>query len=120
MGATFTTAGTWTGQIRTAFETATSVGGTYPAAGYIYRRKILILERQRFGKGCTAFTTNVGNTAAGSTISFTNGADTLTGDAGDTYMLKTSNLIESPKGSGMWMEIEVAIAYQDWAEWALP
>jgi hypothetical protein len=120
MGATFTSNGDWEGRIRTTFETAKSVAGKTPQDGYLFRRKILVLERQRVGKGLTAWVSTTGNSTTGDNLSFKNGADTLTGGAGDTYMLKTNNCLPNPQGSGIWLETQVAVSFQEWAEWEIP
>jgi len=121
MAATFTTAGDWHGKIRSGYETATNVAGkTNPPDGYLYRRRIYTIERERSGQGLTAFTPNVGNTTTGDNLSITNGPDTVSGNVADEYLLLTDDVLETPPGSGLWVEMQVAVSYTDWELWEIP
>ena len=121
MAATFTTTGDWFGSIKAGYETAGKVAGkSDPATGYLWRRKVYTIERARSGQGLLSFAPNVGGTATGDQLSITNGGDTISGSALDTYLLEKDDVVPTPQGSGMWEEQQIAVSYTDWAEWEIP
>ena len=121
MAATFATMGAWFGSIKAAYETAVKVAGkSDPATGFLWRRKVYTIERARSGQALLAFEPNVGGNATSDKLSVTNGGDTISGSASDTYLLEKDDVVPSPQGSGMWEEQQIAVSYTDWAEWEIP
>lgn len=121
MAATFVITGEWHGTIKAGYETAVKVAGKPdPATGFLWRRKVYTIERARNGQTIVSFSPNVGNTTTGDKLSITNGSETIQGSAADTYLLLKDDIIESPPGSGIWEEQQIAVSYTDWEEWEIP
>jgi hypothetical protein len=120
MSATFTKEGEWFGTIRAGYETANAVAGyPAPASGYIWRRRIYTIDRARSGQEILTYVPNVGNTATGDELYIVNGDDTVYGNVSDIYMLQKDDIVPTPQGSGMWLEQQIAISYQEWEQWLL-
>lgn len=121
MGATFTITGTWQGQIKGGYQTATKVAGLPdPPTGSIYRRKRNVSSRWRWGKGLTAWSSSAGEVAYGDDLDITNGPDSTNWGGEPDYIVTANNLEAAPPGSGIWRETYVAENYTAWELYELP
>ena len=121
MGATFTTTGSWQGKLKGGYQTATKVAGLAdPPAGYIYRRKLNIADRWRWGKGLTSWASSAGDLVYGDDLTITNGDDSTQSAGEPQYIITNNEIIPSPPGSGIWVETHVAELYTAWELFEIP
>ena len=121
MAATFKKSSEWMGSIKGGYETAVKVAGKPdPQDGYLWRRRVYTVDRERICKGLLSFSHNVWNTASGDSLYVMNGEDRISGNADNDYLLLRDDVIPNPPGSGMWKEVQVAVSYTDWEQWLIP
>ena len=107
----------WQGPIKGDFQTADKVAGKpVPAAGFVWRREFYTADLYRYGKGLLTFDSLAGDRVLATTLTTTNGADSLTA-SGDPYLIKNNSVLPSPSGSGLWKEVKLAVRYGEWEEW---
>jgi len=103
-------------------EYANKVEGKGSASsGKRWKRKVEEIAVGRYCKDLTSFADVTGNTNTGNNITFTNGADVVTGNASRTYTCVLNTLQqEGPPGSQMYLEVRKFRWEQDWSEESLP
>lgn len=121
MGATFTITGEWQGKLKGGYQTATKVAGLAdPPTGSIYRRKLNIADRWRWGKGLTSWVSSAGDLIFGDDLGITNGPDVTMSGGEPEYIITANELEAAPPGSGIWREIHVAELYTEWELFEIP
>ena len=96
-------------------------GAEYEAPeGYTFKRDEYVLTLERFGQGCTSFAPLTGTDSAGNLITWTNGGDTLTGSAAQTYTCIDNQLLTYVQGSSMWREVIIWQYLGAWTETGAP